>query len=1035
MKTSSKYTAREITIVDLLKTDRSFDSCIESGMGYFVWNVKNNSRGYSIAEVVIAMGVSLIVLGGVVTTLSIVNRGGSQYNLLQARNEIINKIRVQSMNPANLIASAKVTESLGMAGLPDDYGPVSTLQRPELLKKCIPDITGTETYGCNKTEMEETGRGFKFYLAENGSLEPSRVVAGEDVYYKNTGIRCTAAEAASTGSCPLMAKVWFEPFCLNFAQSCTKAMSLAIRYSIGLREDIVDSDLVIPTVDGEFYIPLQRGIQIRNLLNQLDAAITPNTKGIFTIPKFYGHPGQAISGLRFETLISNPYGLVSMRVQSRSLTGPNAKNFDDMTVPSELLAKEWSDVMTPGNSGLGPWAINLNGAIPNQVFNFGTQVTVAANSRLASPYQAAAFQIGSNAVPLDPNYRWTINSTNTEYIAPGFKSGFYQFRVVATDVMGKEVESTNYITVRLVGIPEHQYLPTSNFSPERNCVDTNKSFSVFVGDDEEITFSQIKIQDQIQPTNSVVGTDDLLSFNFLTNQPRGSYPVTLTLKNRFSDVQMETLLVPKVVATHQIVLSDKTPSTDGILSNPVKIRKDESGQVSLNFKSGNCCNAEPSVTWSYLTSPYFNNLPLLSGPTTSQMECKVDGNSRQCSTTITVQGIKEGPNMSSPPNDISGTMTFGSSSAETACQMPNFPASNTTAKYLPVIRVPNVYFYLSESLWLTIPGGTIKDINPSARIRIDFDPSEKIVVQAVSASDPTFEICQVEFDAGTSITPRDRNCPIPSGFSGEIILQRVSSNLQLPGEPDGPTYKAKIVSNYTHRTCQANLTSAQDLPAEYTVPATLPMYDSPYGFTLVNGVKVQDSKNDTGLWTYGRKKKLRCFDTWNGFNQSDNKQDFNDVYWYNYEYLVGKQNLPAKNKSLGIEGSAIEFAQFMVPNNPPLMIDTTSANIPYLYTVLQNGNPGGMAWGVYDSVTKATGTSSPMPWEDITTQLCANNASLSKIRILRNRLSIESSSGTIIMKAANSFVSKNFSGYYSYAFMCSYSRWHPSGKSSATWTD
>lgn len=123
-------------------------------------------------EIVLAMAVGAIVLGSVVTTIGIVNSGSAQYNVLQGRNEIVNKIRIQSINLRNLVISSELTSNLGQAGLPLDYGPSSSIMFPDLLKKCLPKVTNTSAFGCDKRTMEAPGKGFLFYLATNGDMDP-----------------------------------------------------------------------------------------------------------------------------------------------------------------------------------------------------------------------------------------------------------------------------------------------------------------------------------------------------------------------------------------------------------------------------------------------------------------------------------------------------------------------------------------------------------------------------------------------------------------------------------------------------------------------------------------------------------------------------------------------------------------------------------------------------------------------------------------------------------------------------------------------
>ncbi len=1003
-----------------------------------------NDHGYNLVEIVLAMAVSAIVLGGVISTLNVVTSGSAQYNLLQARNEVLNKIRIQAMNPANLVASAQMTDSLGAAGVSPDYGPESSLLRPDLLKKCLPDIKDTESFGCNKAEFEEPGKGYLFYLAENASISPEKAVAGEDIYYRNTGMRCPQKDAEKPESCPLMARVWFEPFCMNFATSCTKAMSLALRYSIGLRPDF-KTDLAVPSISGEFYVPLQKGIQLRNLLSDLDSPILPNSKGLFIVEKFYGHPGQSVKGLRFETLISNPYGLLSMRLQMRSLTGSEAKMYDDSVIPEDLLAKSWTDMPTPENEGMGSWAVNLSGAYPNQVFNFGTQINPGANSRSIP----TAFKIGSDNIPLDPKYRWTLNESQSDYLAPAFKSGFYQFRVLASDALGGEMESTNYITVRLVSIPEYQYV-NPNFTLDRDCQSSAESFSIFVGDDESMTFRSLKINNQNYPINTSPQAKDRIDFIFQKNQPAASYPVTITIKNRFSDAPLENNFIPRVERTQVINLTDIPASTNpGISHDPLTMKINAHGNVTVQFSAGNCCDATPKVEWSYLCSTYFTGgvaalcasgtgLSLLSGPNTSQMNCSVSGNTRSCSSTISVKAEGYSPSMTTPPANIKAAVDVHSSAS--ACALT--PTATSLSKHVPIVNLPNIYFYLTESLWLDLPAGpatsstpALEAVVPRVVVRSDFPPTVSVQVNVLNAE--TSQVyCTLDFPASTSsTTPIDRFCTnIPTNFSGQLILQKAPSSSHLiKTEIDltQASHVARLEGNITHQFCRSGITHLLDQPAKYTVPATIPMNDTPYSYTVVDGSIIQDSKNDTGQWLAGRQKSLRCYDGWTNYSPSSyphHKQDFYDVFNYN------NSNSSKRNNSF-----QLSFATFEFPSNPPINIDKSTANSPYIFMVLQEGSPGTIRWSysVSSSGDKSAASSEAQSWEIITPQVCSGSSSLNKIKLLRTRVSVETGNPNVIMKAVNSGASVGMvnHGYYSYLFMCNYGRWHPSGKSYNNWID
>lgn len=1030
-------------------------------------------NGFSLTEVSIAMGISAIVIGGIISTLNIVSRGNAQYTFTQARNEIVNKIRTQSLIPKNLYTSAIVTQTIGGAGLTPDYGPESSLAQPNLLQNCIPDPKNTNNFGCDKNSLEEAGRGFLFYLTENADKNPEKTVAGEDVYYRTTGTRCTSSEAASADMCPLMARVWFEPFCLNFASQCNKAMSLVIRYSVGLRTDF-NGDIPVSDLNGELYIPLQKGIQIRNLLSQNDVPIAPNSKGIFVVQKYYGLPTQSISGLRLEASVTNASGLISMRIQGRSLTGTDAKLYDDSKIPPDLLKETWEDIATPENPGLGAWSIDLTGATPNQSFNFGTQLNVKNESR-----PPVSFLIGkAKGGALDPTYHWTLNDDASDYLPPTFRSGFYQFRVIARDSSGSEIESSNYITVRLVSIPEYQFF-NSNFVLFRDCTKPKTTFSLFVADDEQITYSRIDLNGVTVQTGSITGNKGQFSFDFMMNQAAETYPVTITLKNPFSDLKMETQTIPKVEET-QIINLTEVPIGASISNTPDKIRLTGVGTVTLNYTAGNCCNITPKAIWSFLSSPFFGGVPLLAESTTnssaefnSTMTCSLLSSNHSCNASISVRGIKEGPIMTSIPHDISAKFDFGSSVSNPACSFSSTnPSGDPVSKYIPVVNLPTIRFYLSESLWLhNIPAGpptatlqpaAIKPVRPRVYVRMDFAPENDIEVHVVDALNPTVSLCSpIIFSADGSTTPTDKFCDINnSNFSGVIELRRKDNNPLTPfnkimyeGEALCPfsSCDAKFAGTTRHTLCQRNFTNPTEtsiekipMPTKFVVPATLSMTDSPYG-VLASGS--QHPKNEFNQWLAGREKKLRCYDNWsknntpgNIYNDPYNNQDYYALYKYNSE-TVPNLSPPPVIRHYRIENldstfpHSLQFYNYTFATNNG-SLDYSADNIPYLYLVSQTGTPKPIRWVVPTGSTGGSMNSGIQAWDDVTSGLNCNGLS-NNIKLYRIRPNVNWNTATATIRAVNAAMTTtpDYADRYSYLFMCSYGRWNPTSPNSTNWVD
>ncbi len=984
----------------------------------------SRENGFTITEVLVALGLSAIVMLGIISMMDILNKNNLRQGMVQTRAQIISKIRIQALNFDNLKASALVTKTLGAAGLVPDIGAPNSIDHFDMLAKCMPEYSDGAAVGCDKTVMDVANLGNQFYLADNLSLDPTRTIAGEDVFYRSNGQRCSAADAVQVDACPLLARVWFEPYCLNFAKTCNKAMSIVVRYSVGSRDGTTISNLA--KLEGEVYVPVQKGIQLSRLLNENDVPIPSNSFGIFAVQKYYG--AEPAAGLRFEAIISNPTGLVSMKLQKRAIVGVAAKDIGEDVIPAALEAEVWQDVPTPGNVALGPWAISLANGRPNQIFNFGTQVDVVSNSR-----PATAFTIGTND-PNDSTYRWTRDPATSAFIAPTFKSGIYQFRVVAQDANGLWAESTNYFTVRIVGRPEVLFVNPS-FNQQRDCAAGSFNYNILIGDDENITDSNVTLNGT-DLGSAPVGTDhSAFTVPFDLSQPAGSYSLVLTAKNRFSDTPLEAFTIPSLNETRVITLSNVPPQFQSLTNNPTKIRLSSTGQVTASYVTGNCCVQTPAVNWTYPISPAFGGVALLSGPATSAMTCSSAGNTRTCTSVITGTGEKEGP----PGNtaaDIMATLSFTGVQAD-ACKMPS-PSFYSQSKYIPVVKNPTISFYLTESIWLTLPLGSAKAITPRVVVRADFAPEENIVVQVVKASDSSV-ICDVQFDG--SPTPGaaiDKFCNIPPAYSGDLFLQKhpaYAAKIQYDSDPalSPSPYKARITGSIVHRTCSANVTDISDQAPLYSVSIGTPMEDSPWGYTLDGlGNKVQNSKNDAGKWTVGANKRIRCYDEWTGFINPNNKQDYYSVYKYNTEDKNPYQL--ALNRSIGEGSTPLAFASFIFPGNPPLIIDMNSKNIPYLYAVYPDGvPPTNIVWQYSDSGGSA-GQTIPQPMQDVTSQVCAGVGTLSKVKLYRALMNVQSSSGNIILKAANG-VSGGGNGIHSYIFMCEYGRWHPSGANSVNWID
>lgn len=187
------------------------------------------------------------------------------------------------------------------------------------------------------------------------------------------------------------------------------------------------------------------------------------------------------------------------------------------------------------------------------------------------------------------------------------------------------------------------------------------------------------------------------------------------------------------------------------------------------------------------------------------MSCSIDvpTNSRICTGTNTVNGIKEGPTTASA--DVR-TQLIIPSPISPACSISSGDYSQSA--YIQVVSIPGISFYTNESLWLDFSNLSnetgLMTLAPTrqAWIKADFDPDAPVSVKVVKAIDLATPICTATFSAGTGTAQVLKPCPLPAGYSGDYILLKDSANVQ--GEADLPNvaFRARLVSGQTvHRAC------------------------------------------------------------------------------------------------------------------------------------------------------------------------------------------------------------------------------------------
>ncbi len=1006
-------------------------------------------------EAVISLGISGIILLSITSMMQLLNVNSSRVSMGATKFELVNKIRLNALHLLVLESSGRMNIALGTDGLTPNIGTPNNLTNFSALADCMPSLATAGS--CNKGPMEDS-RGFRFYLSLGHSEDPNKAVAGEDVFYTVTGVRCSQRQAADPSSCPISAMTWAEPFCSNFATACNKAIALTIRYKVSLRPDFTGTVMMSP-IEGEAYIPLTKGIQLSRLLSENDNPILLNSNGIYSVQKYYGLPDQVAQpkGLRFEAILGNPTGLVSMRLQYRAITGVDAAPYFDNSIPPDIFALGWTDVKDPANNLL-PWTVLLAGAKPNQIINFGIQTS--ASSPVFVNKSMAIGATPTDSAALQAQFRWTINASGN-FVAPTFKSGYYQFRVLATDEGSGTIESMNYITVRIVPRPQLVIPPSQPLlSQTRNCIPGNDSvqYSMGIADDEDLLDQTLKINGTDIPFSAVSGTNGIVSFPFDLSQiitgSSQNFPIVTTAKNKFTGRTVNSQVLAVSQNTMTVTLSEKTIINNALASTPLKIRLNTNGVASTSFETGSCCNLNPEITWSTPNIPEVA-APLLTLVSNTAASCTLDApnNRRTCATTAVVNGILESPAATASP-DIAVKYTF--SSGTNACTGGLAQTEFNNNAYIPVVKIPGIQFYLPESLWLTLPDNSIRPLKsfiPKVYVRADFEPDEDITVGVYKSIDDSL-VCTIDFPAGTGTSIIDKPCNIPPGFSGDLSLKRITPNVMLPGDAPLPAFRAKLVSGkLNHRTCQPSLSSLAEF-ADYLNPTNQPMLNSPWGFTLDASLNpIQDSKNDAGLWTVEATKLLRCYDSWNGSipgvpisytfgnnldqlnmnivgNGDINVQDVYRIYRYNTEPGI-KPFAWLPNAHINLNSNLTRHQTYIFPDNPGL--DFFPKNAPTSFVVWYNGSPGPINWEFVNQ-SGAFFQTPPKPWTDYTPLLCGGSSALTTIKLLGAK-ETGHSTPEAVMKAVNSYSINGATGFYSYNFMCAYGRWNPFSKGNTNWSN
>ncbi len=944
-----------------------------------------DSSGMSLLETVVASGMLSIVLLTSSSMITTINSSRTKQQISYSRDQIIGRIRSTVLTVPALKNSAALTASLGNTGVPLSGGTV-LFPHYQTLSLCHPDDT-TQS-GCDRSTLDVSPHGNYFYLTTAQGANPATapIIAGENIYYTGLGQLCSQTDALDPNKCPLFARTWFEPFCLQdgttITNTCNKALSMTVRYAVGTRQGYTRGPSV-STFEGEIYVPLQKGIQVTRLLDQTGTEL-PFSNGMYRLAKDVDGTS-AVLGIRIESLVTNPLNLTNFTVQVRSVTGTAAYNLQDQQARTALAAASWSAVAAFP-------AITSLGALQNQNIVFGTYG-------------------GTNAMwPITG--KWTI--AGGVPVAPSFKSGFYQFRVVATDQSGGTFASTNFLTVRILPVPEVllvQEIPAVN---ERDCHGSAKfHHKYFAVDDEGLTQVKTAVTGPAS-TLPKLNTHDLADHRTIYPDPTSAgninidldwpastdYSVSITAKN----AQTTVTTVARSFALHDV------PRSFVIEEDPATIRINSSDTVRAVFTAGTCCTPTGGVTWSFPAVPIVESAtpaPTFTGDTSSTFgTCTRTGNQKRCPSNLSVEATKTNANMA--PN-----ITAEISAQVDACAL----SAVSATRNIKVLGVPTITFRTPDSIWMSLPAAEQLSGNPKAfsetlLIKSDFPPLEPVSVK-VTREGSEAALCSVTFAAGVGNDPVYEPCTVPSGTHGALTLKPVGANVALTISNVTATHRAALGTSTNHYACWANLTSSANYPATYTVPSTRAMTLSPWN-SLVAG-----ANDDEGNWNTGNQKKYRCYDHWTGSNLPDNEgpaptysnqqDNFNSVDLHNAVHPAAPVYLERK----GFHALFRFFSEAGTAN-------WSEANIPTLFIVAR-----GPAEGHFTLEITNIMQTNDAPLDDITSTFCPNTLT-SRLYSKRLRGSDDPVSSFFEI---NQFQMR--ASQLGYIFMCTYGHWNPYGKASS----
>jgi hypothetical protein len=221
-----------------------------------------DSQGFGLVEVLVSVGIAGILMMGVTqmtTSTSLAIRGA---RTVASRDQLSTRISREAGNPVSLKASLNFTSTAGFPGFPGN-GPGSWLD------KCA---NGSVPNGCLARDASHNPISYGFTLTDSFSTPIAGPDATTAAVYDITGAICGNVSVSSpTPNCPIIATASFTPNCANNQDSCDRAVSIDVHYSLSQASNVplLKGGPILRTIDGNVSTAIPFAGQVNGVVNML----------------------------------------------------------------------------------------------------------------------------------------------------------------------------------------------------------------------------------------------------------------------------------------------------------------------------------------------------------------------------------------------------------------------------------------------------------------------------------------------------------------------------------------------------------------------------------------------------------------------------------------------------------------------------------------------------------------------------------------------------------------------------------------------